>query len=157
MKYDGEVFSAKILKPDGSPSLPNAELSLQQADPLSVLGTSIGGSTSCNSRFIREVQIVLSHLVGKEFGTFEQNQAVCTAVQNLMNRLGQAAECPRCGNPSKIRCLRSGRSRAGSFQFDHVIEGARTTHGGSNRFPEIKLIPAPSDKRLRTSRQKKSE
>jgi hypothetical protein len=102
---------------------------------------------------VRALQAFLDDSVGIRFETFEENQAFATEVQNLLNRLGLAAQCPKegCGRPAKIRCLNSGPT-TGSFQFDHVIDGKRTTHLGSTRFPQVKVIPAPADRRLKKNK-----
>jgi len=102
---------------------------------------------------VRALQSFLDDSVGLRFETFEENQAFATEIQNLLNSLGLAAECPKegCHHPAKIRCLNSG-PRTGSFQFDHIIEGKRTTHLGSTRFPRFRVIPAPADRRQKANR-----
>lgn len=85
----------------------------------------------------------LGSLEGVSLETFEENQRLAATIQEVAKRLHVALICPRCGHLSRLRCLRSGRSKAGTFQFDHVIDGRRTHHGGTAALPRLKVVPLP--------------
>jgi len=100
---------------------------------------------------VKQVQQFLDQLEGQSFGSLEANQAVASALQFLLNRLGLRVECPRCGRPAIFRCRSSRSPTTPSFQFEHFEEGRRTNHVGTTTWPALRLVPAPPDRRRKSS------
>lgn len=57
--------------------------------------------------------------------------------------------CPKvgCGQPAILRCAAAGNSKIGVFQFDHSIDGKRTSHLGTSALPTLHFVAAPADRR----------
>lgn len=94
-------------------------------------------------------RLVASH-AGDRFDDFQESLAVAEEIQRLMEMLGIMAECPKCGQPAKLRCKKVGRSKTGQFQFEHYsapegsLKKRMTSHGGSSTFPSFRLMPTPA-------------
>jgi hypothetical protein len=102
--------------------------------------------TALLAPIIEEVDDALTRLEGRSFG-LEANEALVSAIQQLLNRLGLRVRCPRCREPAILRCRETGNARDGSFQFEHYASGRQTNHGGGATFPALTLVPAPPDRR----------
>jgi hypothetical protein len=103
--------------------------------------------------FVGEIQSFLDSLEGRSFG-LTANEAITTAIQALLQRLGMRVRCPRCGSPAIPRCRPMPNTKAGSFQFEHYQRGRQTNHGGGTTFPAMKLVPAPPDRRRKRKKRK---
>lgn len=95
----------------------------------------------------RSVENTVRGLAGLNCGTFDANRAAAKSVQQLLAENGLRVTCPECGEPAILRCQRAGNSKAGVFQFDHVVAGRRTFHGGSTSFPLVTVTPTPPRRR----------
>jgi hypothetical protein len=84
-----------------------------------------------------------------EYDTLTERKRVASMIQEVTSRLRLAVVCPDpdCGRPAILRCNKAKRSKTGVFQFEHVIEGRRTAHGGFAKLPRLTLIPKPEDRR----------
>lgn len=91
----------------------------------------------------RGIEGTVRSLAGVNCGSFEANRALAKSVQELLAENGLRVACPECGEPAILRCQRAGNSKTGAFQFDHVLSGRRTFHGGSSSFPLVAVVPAP--------------
>lgn len=89
-----------------------------------------------------ELEIFLSRLEGRSFGSLAANRRFAAELQHLLNALGLRVQCPTCGQPARIRCGSSGRAKTGVFQFNHAGGQKVTNHGGSTKLPPLKLVPA---------------
>lgn len=91
----------------------------------------------------RGVESMVRSLAGVNCGSFDANRALAKSVQQLLAENGLRVACPECGQPAILRCQRAGNSKTGAFQFDHVLSGRRTFHGGSSSFPLVAVVPNP--------------
>jgi hypothetical protein len=122
------------------------------ADLLRGLQTIDQRLTSLLAPVIEDVEAALARLEGRSFG-LEANEAIVSAIQQLLNRLGLRVSCPRCSEPAILRCRETGNARDGSFQFEHSASGKQTNHGGGASFPALTLVPAPPDRRRARKKQ----
>jgi predicted RNA-binding Zn-ribbon protein involved in translation (DUF1610 family) len=95
----------------------------------------------------RSIENTVRGLAGLNCGSFEANRAVAKSVQQLLAESGLRVACPDCGQPAILRCQRAGNAKTGVFQFDHVVAGRRTFHGGSTSFPLVTVTPSPPRRR----------
>jgi hypothetical protein len=95
------------------------------------------------------IAVLLEQVQGTSFGSLEENQDVTKRIGQLLQLLNLRVACPKpeCGRPATLRCAPAGNSTHGVFQFDHAVNGRRSTHLGSSRLPHLRLVPAPSDRR----------
>jgi hypothetical protein len=91
----------------------------------------------------RSIESTVRSLAGVNCRSFEANRALAKSVQDLLAENGLRVACCECGQPSILRCQRAGNSKTGVFQFDHVLSGRRTFHGGSSSFPLVAVVPSP--------------
>jgi hypothetical protein len=91
----------------------------------------------------RSIESAVRGLAGLNCGSLEANRAVAKSVQQLLAENGLRVACSECGQAAILRCQRAGSAKTGAFQFDHVVDGHRTFHGGSTSFPLVRVIPAP--------------
>jgi hypothetical protein len=82
----------------------------------------------------------LRSLEGLKFPTLEENQKLVAAIHRLLDENGLRLQCPNCGEPAILRCLKAGNSPAGSFLFDHRVNGRRTMHGGKGDLPSMHVV-----------------
>lgn len=80
-----------------------------------------------------------SEIAGKTFGSLEANQRIAIAIQQTLNCIGKALECPWddegkkpvCNHPGQLRC------RSNGFYVEHSIEGRQTSHKvADDQFPK---------------------
>jgi hypothetical protein len=104
-----------------------------------------------------ELQSLFKELVGRSFGSLEANQQVADGLRFLMQRLEVRVACPQkgCGKPALLRARRAGRSPEGTFGFEHVVGNQLMAHAASTRLPELKLVPAPPDRRRKSSNRRR--
>ena len=102
----------------------------------------------------QELQALLDDLAGCSFGSLADNTAAANALRFLMLRLEVRVECPRegCHEASLIRCRPAGRTRHGSFEFEHRRNGRLSTHAASTKLPALKLVPAPPHARRKQAK-----
>lgn len=100
-----------------------------------------------------ELQSLLNDLVGRSFGSLEANQDVADGLRFLMQRLEVRVACPKkgCGKPALLRARRAGRSPEGTFGFEHTVGSRIMAHAASTRMPDLRLVPAPPDRRRKVS------
>ena len=70
--------------------------------------------------------------------------------------LGVRVVCPRpdCNEPSSIRCQAAGRTKHGSFEFEHLRNGRLISHAASVTIPpDLRLVPAPPNPRRKLKRR----
>jgi hypothetical protein len=91
---------------------------------------------------IDHIQNLLSALEGRAFGSFAGNQRIAALIHNLVARLGMALACQKdtCYRPARLRCKKSGRSKDGSFIFEHQAEGRQVFHCGRATLPTLRLV-----------------
>lgn len=82
----------------------------------------------------------LQKLEGQKFESLEENQKLAAAIHRLLEENGLRLQCPNCGEPAILRCLKAGNSPAGSFLFDHRVNGRRTMHGGRGGLPSMIVV-----------------
>jgi hypothetical protein len=80
---------------------------------------------------------------GWAFGSLEENQRLAKMIHQLLDNHGLRVECPECGYPSILRCLRAGNAKHGVFVYDHYLESGRTFHGGPTTVPLIRVVNKP--------------
>jgi predicted RNA-binding Zn-ribbon protein involved in translation (DUF1610 family) len=102
----------------------------------------------------RSIENTVRGLAGLNCGSFEANRAAAKSVQQLLAENGLRVACPDCGEPAILRCQRAGNSKTGVFQFDHMVAGRRTFHGGATSFPLVTVTPAPPRRRAIAERRK---
>lgn len=105
---------------------------------------------------ISEVQADLDVLAGVTFPTFEEKRTLATAIQQLLNHLGDLrVECLKedCHQPAILRCTTGKFSINGSFHFEHSTEGIKTRHLGPKALPHLKLTKPLPDRRLKKNEQ----
>ncbi len=90
------------------------------------------------------IQAKLSGLQGRSCGTLEANQALATALHELIDGQGLRVQCSECGHPAILRVSPRKGSPRGAFVFDHSIDGRRTFHGGAGVVPELRLVSKPT-------------
>lgn len=100
-------------------------------------------------RLCQELSTKLSFFSGQSLSTLEDKQAFVRAVHSLLDDNGLRLECPTCGEPAILRCMKTGNSLQGCFLFDHRVGGKRTMHGGRNEIPSLVV----TDKPVRTKRK----
>jgi len=133
----------------------------RDAGPVEALTQVAGQITTCRREIElhqaavrRSIENTVRGLAGLNCGTFEANRAAAKSVQQLLAESGLRVACPECGQPAILRCQRAGNSKTGVFQFDHVVAGRRTFHGGSTSFPLVTVTPAPPRRRTNAQRRK---
>ncbi len=87
----------------------------------------------------------LNLLSTKQYPTFAEKQFIVRLVQRLLDENGLAVECPTCGAPATLRCLKPGNSVEGCFLFDHRIKSKRTMHGGRSDLPTLVVVDKPRE------------
>ncbi len=118
------------------------DLSLQQAvDQLSQL---TGEVQSLQQQIRARIEVRLQQYYGWTFASLAENQAFVKGVQQLLESHGLRVQCPECGHPAILRCMRIGNTKHGAFVFDHYLDSGRTFHGGPSSVPLIRLVPKPA-------------
>lgn len=108
---------------------------------------------------LREVTRNIMHdlfdeLAKQTIHSLEEKQDIAEEIRSRLRRVCLAIECPTCHKPSMIRAQVAGNSKGGIFQFQH----AKTNHGGTTQFPpNLNIIDAPLDKRLRSKKSAKPD
>ena len=110
---------------------------------------------SCDVRYhkLREwyrkkMQSILNSLGGRELPSLESKQRLASEIRRHLRRMQFSIACPQCGQPSMIRAAIAGKMGSGLFQFDHSAGRARSTHGGTAKFPEgLQVVDALPDQR----------
>jgi len=98
----------------------------------------------------RAVEDTVRGFAGLNCGSLEANRILAKSVQELLAENGLRVVCPECGQPAILRCQQAGNSKTGVFQFDHVVSGRRTFHGGASSFPLVGVAAAPPRRRRRS-------
>ncbi len=86
----------------------------------------------------------LETLVGTRLDSLSANQNLARSIQQMLDENGLRLECPTCGYPAVLRCLKTGNCASGSFVFDHRIDGRRTMHGGKSELPRLVVVDKTS-------------
>jgi predicted RNA-binding Zn-ribbon protein involved in translation (DUF1610 family) len=133
----------------------------RDAGPVKTLAQVSGQITACRqaielhqAAIRRSIENAVRGLAGLNCGSFEANRAFARSVQQLLAENGLRVACPECGEPAILRCQRGGNAKTGVFQFDHVVAGRRTFHGGSTSFPLATVTPAPPRRRKNSEQRK---
>ncbi|MFK7736819.1 MAG: hypothetical protein AB8B50_12360 [Pirellulaceae bacterium] len=103
-----------------------------------------GQIQSLQSQMVRSIEQTLQQFHGWSFGSLRENQALAKLIHQLLDSHGLRVQCPECGNPAILRCLRAGNAKHGAFVFDHYLETGRTFHGGPTTVPLIKVVKKPA-------------
>lgn len=90
------------------------------------------------------LQAELLGLENVSFGTAGKNLKFANQLMTVLDRLGYAIECPRCGEPSRLRCFNAPGSTAGQFQLRHCGRGG-VPHYARNVLPRLRLIRRPQN------------
>ncbi len=111
-----------------------------EPDP-SVMLTELDQELNRLQRQIRiAIQIKLAELSGKSFGSLEANKSFVTRIHEMLDGHGLRVKCPECGTPAILRVSPRKGAAAGSFVFDHKVNGKRTFHGGAGVMPKVSLV-----------------
>lgn len=100
------------------------------------------------------MQLTLFRLTAKAWD-LKTNRAVVERINRLAARLSCRVECQKCGHPALLRCKSVRGTRAGAFQFEHVIDGRRQFHCGTTKLPSLKLKLVPRPRRMNLKSQSK--
>ncbi|MFN3191347.1 MAG: hypothetical protein ACE361_12555 [Aureliella sp.] len=95
-------------------------------------------------QIVASIEKRLQHFRGWSFSTLRENQAFAKLIHRVLDSHGLRVECPECGNPAILRCLRAGNAKNGAFVFDHYLDSGRTFHGGGTTVPLLKVVPKPA-------------
>ncbi len=115
---------------------------LQQA--VSQLGQLTDEIQSIHQQIVRSIESRLQQFRGWSFPTLADNQSLAKMIHQLLDSHGLRVECPECGNPAILRCLRAGNAKNGAFVFDHYLSSGRTFHGGPTTLPLLKVVKKPA-------------
>jgi hypothetical protein len=121
-------------------SLPAANIG-HVAEQLQML---TGEVHSIQQQIQRTIEIRLQQFCGWAFASLAENQEFAKQVHLLLDSHSMRVECPECGNPAILRCLRAGNAKHGAFVFDHYLDSGRTFHGGATTVPLIRVVPKPA-------------
>ncbi len=91
----------------------------------------------------RCIEARLIQFQGWSFGTLEENQRFAKMVHLLLDNYGLRIQCPECGNPAILRCLRAGNAKPGVFVYDHYLYTGRTFLGGPTTVPALRVTNKP--------------
>ena len=95
-------------------------------------------------QILRSIEARLAQFHGWTFGSLSENQEFAKMVHQLLDSHGLRVECPECGHPAILRCLRAGNAKHGAFVFDHYLDTGRTFHGGPTTVPLLKVVGKPA-------------
>ncbi len=95
-------------------------------------------------QIMQRIEVRLQQFHGWAFGSLAENQAFAKLVHQMLESHGLRVECPECGHPAILRCLRVGNAKHGAFVFDHYLDTGRTFHGGPTTVPLIKVVAKPA-------------
>ncbi|RMF44735.1 MAG: hypothetical protein D6753_01855 [Planctomycetota bacterium] len=95
-------------------------------------------------QILRTIEVRLQQFQGWAFDSLDENQAFAKMVHRLLDQHGLRVQCPECGYPAILRCLRAGNAKNGAFVFDHYLDSGRTFHGGPTTVPRLKVVPKPA-------------
>lgn len=121
-------------------SVPAATIN-QAADQIQQLASDI---MSMQEQIKRNIEARLHQFQGWSFNSLAENQAFAKMVHQILDGHGLRVECPECGNPAILRCLRAGNAKHGAFVYDHYLDTGRTFHGGPTTVPPIKVVKKPA-------------
>jgi hypothetical protein len=148
----------------GSPDLSSATMPPKpkaKAEPLPLPPGLATGFAELSAKWEKEgrekvlvaFQALLAQIEGREFGSFALNKAVAQEVNQWLDRLNVRFACSSddCGHaPARLRCRPHPDIEHGTWQFEHFLKPR--IHGGTKEVPQLKLVPAPLDRRLKSSR-----
>lgn len=103
-----------------------------------------GDVQSIQQQILRTIETRLQQFHGWSFESLAENQAFAKMVHQILDSHGLRVECPECGSPAILRCLRAGNAKNGAFVFDHYLDSGRTFHGGPTTVPLIKVVNKPA-------------
>lgn len=121
-------------------SMPAATLG-QAVEQLEQLTTEV---QSYQMQIRRSIEARLQQFHGWAFASLAENQAFAKLVHQILDSYGLRVECPECGSPAILRCLRAGNAKHGAFVFDHYLDSGRTFHGGPTTVPLIRVVAKPA-------------
>lgn len=90
---------------------------------------------------VEGMNLILEHKEGESGGGIEEKKNLVEMIQSIALQTRHKLSCPKCGNPANIRCGISLKYPNGVFEFDHVIDGKRSTHRISEEFPKTRFVP----------------
>lgn len=120
-------------------TLPGATIE-QAVEQVRLLSEEIG---VIQQQIRRTIESRVQQFHGWAFGSLEENQRLAKMIHQLLDNHGLRVECPECGHPSILRCLRAGNAKHGAFVYDHYLESGRTFHGGPTTVPLIRVVNKP--------------
>lgn len=100
--------------------------------------------TSLQQQISHRIEMRLQQFHGWAFASLSENQAFAKLVHQMLDSHGLRVECPECGHPAILRCLRVGNAKHGAFVYDHYLDTGRTFHGGPTTVPLIKIVAKPA-------------
>ena len=103
-----------------------------------------GEIQSLHLQIRRSIESRLQQFHGWGFASLAENQAFAKMVHQILESHGLRVECPECGHPAILRCLRAGNAKNGAFVFDHYLDSGRTFHGGPTTVPLIRVVGKPA-------------
>ena len=80
------------------------------------------------------------------YATLEQKKEVARFVNESLECLGLAAECPKTGQPAKLRGATGNKVGVGTFYFEVYIDGKREKTSYSEELPQLTIIDATPPK-----------
>ena len=97
-------------------------------------------------------QQLIHRLAGQQFGDFERNRIVASAIDELLIFTNQRVRCPKegCGEPSVITYSAAGTAKYGVFELRHSKQGRAVKHGVSTTLLPYILVDAPPDPRRKS-------
>lgn len=99
---------------------------------------------SLQTQIVRSIETSLQRFYGWTFASLSEKQAFAKLVHKILDSHGLRVQCPECGHPAILRCLRAGNAKHGAFVFDHYLETGRTFHGGLTTVPRLKVVAKPA-------------
>ncbi|MEM8736723.1 MAG: hypothetical protein AAGG44_21005, partial [Planctomycetota bacterium] len=82
---------------------------LQQAiDQVNELSSEV---KTLQQQIVASIEKRLQHFHGWGFSTLRENQAFAKLIHQVLDSHGLRVECPECGNPAILRCLRAGNAK----------------------------------------------
>jgi hypothetical protein len=121
-------------------AMPAAQLSRAQGE----LGQLVIDLQGMQQQILKTIESRLAQFHAWSFRSLAENQEFAKVVHQLLDSHGLRVQCPECGHPAILRCLRAGNSKNGVFVFDHYLDSGRTFHGGPTTVPLLKVIAKPA-------------
>lgn len=84
----------------------------------------------------KKINVWLKTLEGKNFGRFVIHQTFVNVITLVVDKIHAVFECPKCGEPARLKCVQTGGMETGVFSFTH---GSKSTHSGGSTIPKLEI------------------